>query len=124
MNAVFFVLAGFLGIWGAIRGHIVYCSIRDSFLPQFQDDLSSRYAFSVYALSHSTPLPLQAEYMKPQGCGCAFFLCVSLGFFILGNIPLGCLCLLGFSAIAFGAMKDWKTYKEYCSRAKSQQTRE
>jgi hypothetical protein len=56
---------------------------------------SSRYAFSVYALAHSTPLPLQAEYMKSLGCGSACLFCVSLGFFISGNIPFGCLWRLG-----------------------------
>ena len=120
----FFVLGGFLGILSAIRGHIVYSSIRDSFPPQFQDDLSSRYAFGVYALEHSTPLPLQASYVKSLGGGCAGFLCVSLGFFVSGNIPSGCLSLLFFFAVAYSTMKSWKAYKENCSRAESRQAKE
>jgi hypothetical protein len=124
LNAVFFVLAVFLGIWAAIRYHIVYCKIRDTFPPQFQDDLPSRYAFPVYALSHSTPLPLQAEYMKSLGCACACFFCVSLAFFASGNIPFGILCLLASFAITFSTMKSWKTYKENSRRAEAQQTKD
>ena len=124
MKAVFFALAAFLGIWGAIRGHIVYCLIRDTFPPQFQDDLSSRFAIYVYALSHSTPLPLQAEYLKSLACGSASLFCVALGFLISGNIPFGSLWLLGFFAVAFSTVKSWTTYKANCSRAESQQTNE
>ena len=124
MYAAFFVLGGFIGLWGVIRNHIVYLKIRHTFPPQFQDDLSSKFAFGVYAVSHSTPLPLQTEYLKSKGWGCVSFLSVSLGFFIQGNIPLGCLFLLMLSVLAYSTMKDWKEYKENCRRAESQQIKE
>jgi hypothetical protein len=124
MYAAFFVLGGFIGLWAGIRNHIVYLKIRHTFPPQFQDDLSSKFAFGVYAVSHSTPLPLQTEYLKSKAWACVSFLSVSLGFFILGNIRFGCVCLLAFIVIAYSTMKDWKTYKENGIRAQSQQVEE
>jgi hypothetical protein len=124
LQVAFFVLGGYLGMWGGIRNHIVYLKIKDTFPEQFDDELFSRFAFGVYAISRSTPLPLQTEYMKSMGWGCVSFLSMSLGFFISGNIPFGCLCLLASLAIASSIMKDWKAYKENCSRAESQQTKE
>jgi hypothetical protein len=65
MAAVFVVGAVMAIIWSAAKYRIVYRTVVDSLPPQ----LSSRYAFPVYALSASTPLPLQAEYVNPSGAG-------------------------------------------------------
>jgi hypothetical protein len=61
MAATFFVMAAIAGILSAVRYQIVYHSMVDSFPLQFQDDLTSRYAFPVLVLNPSTPLSLQAE---------------------------------------------------------------
>jgi hypothetical protein len=116
MAAVFFVAGAIALIWSAVRYQIVYRSLIDSFPPQFQDDLTSRYAFPVLALSPSTPLPLQADYMKTLWGSCAGFLCISLGFFVSQNVPFGFLCLLGFFWAVFSTLKSWKTYKENYNR--------
>src|SRR4051794_221026 len=115
MAPLFFTVGAIAGIWSAVRSQILYRQLVDSFPPQFQDQLTSRYAFSVYALDPSTPLPLQAEYMKCQYAGCACILGISLGFFSL-NIPAGCLVLLGFLLSVFWTFKSWKTYQENCNR--------
>ena len=124
MAAVFFVMGGMAMIWSAVRSQVVYRSIVDSFPPQFQDDYTSRYAFSVYALAPSTPLPLQAEYMKALWAGCACMLCVALGCFALPNVVWGCFILAGFFWAVFSTFKSWKTYRENCNRAVSQNDEE
>jgi len=73
-NAVFFVVGAIAAIWSAVKFETVRRSLVESLPPQFQDDYTSRYAFSVYALSTSTPLPLQAEYMKSLWGSCVFCL--------------------------------------------------
>lgn len=113
---LFFAVGAIVGIWSAVRSQILYRKLIDSFPPQFQDDLTSRYAFSVYALDPSTPLSEQAEYMNCQYAGCASILCVSLGFFSLGHVAPGCVVLLGFLLAAFTTFKSWKIYRENCDR--------
>src|SRR6476660_9833410 len=110
MAAVFFVVGAIAVILSAVRCEIVYRSLVDSFPPQFQDELTSRYAFPVLALSPSTPLALQAAYMKALWAGCVCFLCVSLGFFASQNVVFGCFCLLGFFWSVFSTIKSWKTF--------------
>ncbi len=121
MNAVFFVMGAMAAIWSAIRYQFVYRSVVDSFAPQFSDDLSSRYAFPVFALSAPTPLSLQAEYMKSLWGGCVAFLRASLGFFSARNPVLGCFLLLVFFFCIFGTFKSWRTYKENCRHAEERQ---
>ena len=79
MAAVFVVGAVMAMIWSAAKYLIVYRALVDSLPPQ----LPSRYTFPVYALSASTPLPLQAEYVKSLWGGSVGFFCVSLCFFSL-----------------------------------------
>ncbi|WJR76478.1 hypothetical protein [Bradyrhizobium sp. NP1] len=117
MPALFFAVGVIAFIWSAVKSQIVYYSVRDSFPPQFQDDLNARYAFSVYALMPSTPLPLQAEYMKSLWGFCVSFLCFSLGCFSMQNVVLGCFLLIGFILVVFSTFKSWRTYKENCNRA-------
>jgi hypothetical protein len=99
-------------IWSAARYEFVYRSLIDSFPPQFQDDLTSRYAFPVYALSPSTPLSLQANYVKSLWAGCLSLFFCALAFFSAGNVVFGCFVMAGLSWTIFGATKSWKTYRE------------
>jgi TRAP-type C4-dicarboxylate transport system permease small subunit len=124
MVAVFVVLAGLAGIWSGIKSQIVYNSIVDSFPPQFQDPLASRYAFSVLALSHTTPLSLQAEYVSSQIGGCVVFLCISLAFFSIHQLIIGCLILIALFAQVWSTIKSRKTYKENCDRAQARGNKE
>lgn len=119
MAAVFFVVSAMAGIWSAIRYEIVYRSVVDSFPPQFQDDLTSRYAFPVYVLSPSTPLPLQADYVNSLWGSCVVCLCVSLGFFSSQNVVFGCFVLAGFFWTLFSTFKSWKTYRQNCNRTQA-----
>ena len=117
LGAVFAVTSLIAGVWSAVNYQIVYYALIDSFPPQFQDSLNSRYAFPVYAMSPSTPLSLQADYLKSLAGGCFAMLCFSLSCFSFQRADGGCLALVGFSAAAVSAIKSWKTYKENCNLA-------
>jgi hypothetical protein len=106
MVGLFAVLCGIAAIWSGIRYHFVYRSIVDSFPPQFQGEPTSHYAFPVLALNPSTPLSLRAEYVKASWGGCVAFLCVSLCFFSIGEVIVGCLGLIVFIVYVFRAIRD------------------
>lgn len=114
MEAFFFAVGILAGIWCAVRTQVLYHKLVGSFPPQFQDDLSSRYAFPVLALSASTPLPLQAEYINCQYAGCVCLLCISLGGFFVGNAPFGGLGLIATLCSAVSTFRSIKIYKENC----------
>jgi hypothetical protein len=116
MAALFVIGSGIAFLWTGIKLQIIRNSLIDSFPPQFQDDLTSRYAFPVLVLSPSTPLPLQAEYVKASWGGCVAFLCVALCFFSIREPIVGCISLGIFLAGVFITIKSSKTYKENCDR--------
>ena len=120
MAAVFVVGAAMAFIWTAAKYQMVYRSVIDSLPPQ----LSSRFAFPVYALSPSTPLELQAEYVKSLWGGSAGFLCVSLCFFSLQEIGAGCAAFAVFCWSVVYSVKARKNYMENCSQALAQDQRE
>ena len=98
--------------WSGVRYEIVYRAVVDSFPPQFQGPETSRYAFPVLVLSPSTPLSLQADYLKSLLGGCVTFLCLSLCFFSLGQLAVGCIIFAVFLRSIFYAIKSWKTYRQ------------
>ena len=124
MAVVFAVGCGIAFIFSAVKTEIVYRAIIDSFPPQFQDPYNSRYAIHVWALSHSTPLPLQAEYIESLWAACVAFLCLSLCFFSLQQPIIGCVCLAVFAGCVFSTVRSWKIYKENCNRATNQNDKE
>jgi len=122
MPAVFGVMCFIAMIWSAVKYQFVYRAVIDTLPPQFQEN--SRYAFPVYALSPSTPLPMQAEYMQSLWGACAALLCASLAFFSAHNVPFGAFCLIGCLWGVIYAFKSQKTYRENCNRAENQFTGE
>ncbi|GKQ52856.1 hypothetical protein [Bradyrhizobium sp. Ce-3] len=80
MSVVFFAVAAIVAIWSAVKSEVIRRELVDAFLPQFQDYDMSRYALHTYAFAPSTPLSLQAEYMKMLCGGCAAALSGSPGF--------------------------------------------
>jgi len=91
--AVFVVGAFIVAIWSIVIYQNVYNSVIEFFPPQFQDPFTSRYAFPVLALSPSTPLSLQADYVKSLSGFCVVFLCISLSFFSIQQVAIGFLRL-------------------------------
>ena len=116
MAAVFVVGAFIAAIWSIVIYQNVYNSVIEFFPPQFQDPLTSRYAFPVLALGPSTPLSLQADYVKSLSGFCVVFLCISLSFFSIQQVVIGCLWLGVFFVSVFSTIKSWKTYKENSNR--------
>ena len=116
MHVVFFVLGGFLLFVSAVRTHFVYRAVLDTLPPRFQDDWTSRYAFSVYALEPTTPVEVQAEYVKAMGLSCPACLSVSLGFFAAGYPVLGGLALLVSIVATYRAVQGWRTYQSNLDR--------
>jgi hypothetical protein len=82
LTAVFAIASAIAAIWSMVKYQIVYNSLIGSFPPQFQDPLTSRYAFPVLALSPSTPLSLQADYVKSLWGFCVLSLYFAV-FFLL-----------------------------------------
>src|SRR6267378_8681417 len=117
VGVVFAVMGFIAAIWSIAKYQIVYNSLKESFPPQFQDPLTSRYAFPVLALSPSTPASLQADYVKSLEGFCVLSLCISLSFFSFQQVIIGCLFLVFFFVSVFSMVKSWKTYKENCNRA-------
>ena len=115
--AVFVVGAFIAAIWSIIIYQNVYNSVIEFFPPQFRDPLTSRYAFPILALSRSTPLLLQADYVKSLSGFCVLFLCISLSFFSIQQLIIGCLFLGVFFVAVFSTIKSWKTYKANCNRS-------
>ena len=119
MIVIFAIGALIAAIWSIVIYQNVYNSVIEFFPPQFQDPFTSRYAFPVLALSPSTPLSLQADYVKSL-CGfCVLFLCISFIFFSIQQVVIGCLCLSVFFVSVFSTVKSWKTYKANCNRAET-----
>jgi hypothetical protein len=120
MAAVFGVGTAMAFIWAAAKYQMVYGSVVDSLPPQ----LLSRYAFPAYALSPSTPLALQAEYVNSLWGMSVAFLCVSLCFFSLQEIGAGCAAFGVFCWSVIYSVKARKSYTENCSQALAQDQRE
>src|SRR4051812_35106588 len=108
MVAVFAVMAVFSGIWSAIRYEAVSNALIDSLPPQFQDPLNSRYAVPVYALHSSTPLELQADFVKSQVGGCVAMLCFAMSCYLGGRMDGALLASAGSVAGVYSTIKSWK----------------
>lgn len=119
MAVLFGVGAAMAFIWGGAKYQMVYISVIDSLPPQ----LSSRYAFPAYALSPSTPLALQAEYVKSLWGMSVGFLCVSLCFFSLQEIGAGCAAFAVFCWSVVYSVKAKKSYAENCNQDQREEAR-
>lgn len=98
-------------VWSIVKYQTAYVAVMDLLPPQFQDGLNSRYAFPEYALRPSTPLALQAEYVKSQVGFCVAAVGCSLLCFLYEKTALGLIVLamsFWFTALT---IKSWKTYK-------------
>ena len=120
MTAVFAVMAGIAAIFAGVKSEITRRALIDSLPPQFQGYDELRYAVDVYALEPSTPLPLQADYMKSLWAGCAMLLCGALSFFAAGNLPFGGFVLIIFVFALVLTVRSWRKYRENCERAEGQ----
>ena len=117
MHIAFFVLGGFLLFVSAIRTYSVQRAIVETLPPQFQEYEKARYAVSVYALEPTTPLDVQADYVRSEGLACGACLSISAGLFAADHAVFGSLALIAFAWTGYGALADWKTYMSNRERA-------
>jgi hypothetical protein len=115
--AVFVVGAFVAAIWSIVIYQNVYNSVIELFPQQSQDPFTSRYASPVLARSPSTPLSLQADYVKSLSGFCVVFLCISIVFFSIQQVIIGYLSLGVFLVSVLSTIKSWKTYKANCNRS-------
>jgi hypothetical protein len=123
MTALFTVLALMALIWSIVTYQRVLNAMREYLPPQFQDFESSRFAFSVWALQHPTPLSVQAEYVRYLKGSCVAVLCIALALLSSHQtiaVIFGCVFLTAFVYGVFLAIKSVKIYEQNCKRAQAQ----
>ena len=89
------------------------------YFPQYEDRFRSRLAVPEFALSPSTPLSLQLEYVQSLMGGCIFIFCMSLICFLYEN-PVGGWLFIGIVLIAVAStLKYWTKYQANVNRKKA-----
>ncbi|MDH6262979.1 hypothetical protein [Bradyrhizobium sp. BR13661] len=115
--AVFFgVLCALAVTWSIVKYFGVQSVVSDTLPLQFRDGLNSRYAIPIYALEPSTPLAVQAEYMKSLAGGCVAVPSFALACFFAGQMQAALLGTLGATVVVISTVKSWMTYRDNCRR--------
>jgi hypothetical protein len=114
----------FAALWSVFKYQTTYVALTDSLPPQFQDGLNSRYAFPEYVLRPSTPLALQAEYVKSQVGFCFATLGCSLLCFLHEKNAVGLIVLAMFFGFTALTIKSWRTYQANLNRRTDRDDRE
>jgi hypothetical protein len=103
-------------IWSAVKYFEIQSVVLDTLPLHLRDGLNSRYAIPIYALEPSTPLPVQAEYMKSLAGGCVAMPCFALACFFAGQMLGALLGTLAATVVLISTVKSWMTYRENCRR--------
>jgi hypothetical protein len=106
-------------LWSMFKYQTAYVALIDALPSQFQDGLSSKFAFPEYVLRPSTPLETQADYIQSQIGFCFAALGIALLCFLYEKAVVGSIVLamfVGFSALT---IKSWKTYQSNRDRRSS-----
>jgi hypothetical protein len=98
-------------LWSLLKYQAAYVALMDSLPPQFQDGLSSKFAFPEYVLRPSTPRVLQLDYLKSQVGFCFATLGVSLLCFFLEKTNAGLIILVMFLGFTALTIKSWMIYR-------------
>jgi hypothetical protein len=104
-------------IWSVLLRRQVHDALVDSLPPMFHEYPYDQYVADEFAPKPSTPLAVQADYLRSLIGGCLFALCISLSWFIGGNVFAGCFFLLALIGTAIVTFRAWKAYKANCNRA-------
>jgi hypothetical protein len=107
-------------LWSVFKYQTTYAALIDSLPLQFRDGLSSKFAFPEYVLSPSTPLALQADYVRSQIGFCLATLGVSLLCLLNEKMLAGLIILFLFFGFTVLTMKSWKRYSENYNRRATQ----
>jgi hypothetical protein len=104
-------VSGLALFWSFLRYHRVYYAVVDSLPLELRDEHTSHFAFHTIALRRSTPLALQADYVKSYAVACVAPLAMSLSCFMLDNVVAGWGFLILFLMSSAVTIKSWKAYK-------------
>ena len=111
-------------LWSAFKYQTTYAALIDSLPLQFRDGMTSKFAFPEYVLSPSTPLALQAEYVKSQIGFCFATLGCSLLCFLYEKNAVGFIILAMFFGFTALTIKSWRTYQANLNRRTDRDDRE
>lgn len=111
-------------LWSLFKYQTTYVAVIDLLPSQFQDGLNSRYAFPEYALSPSTPLALQVDYVKSQMGFCFATFGVSLLCFLFQKTVVAWIVLVMFFGFSALAIKSWKAYQANRNRRTARDDKE
>ncbi|WP_049823290.1 hypothetical protein [Bradyrhizobium sp. WSM2254] len=106
------VICALATIWSALKYFEIQSALSDTLPLQFRDGLNSRYAIPIYALEPSTPLAVQAEYVKSLAGGSVALTCFALACLFAGQMPGVLLASVGAIAVTISTIKSWKTYRQ------------
>jgi hypothetical protein len=103
-------------VWTIVKYQMAYTALIELLPPQFQDGLSSKFAFPEYVLCPSTPLSLQADYVQSQIGACLAALGISLLCLLYEKVLVSSIVLVVFFGFTFLTIKSWKTYQTNSKR--------
>jgi len=103
-------------LWSAFLIQKVRYAVMDTLPPELADPNFPYSVYPEFALGPSTPLALQADYLKSQMLFFLAFLGFSLDCFLLGKAIMGWVLLAMFVGFATLTIKNRKIYKANCSR--------
>lgn len=99
-------------IWSGFKYYAVYVALVDTFPPEWRDSLTARFALSQAALSPSTPLVVQADYVASEIGGCLVTFLLSLLLFSVGEARGGWLLAAIFLLIIASTIRSARKYWE------------
>ena len=116
MIAALAIATAFAALWSLFKYQTAYIALIDLLPPQFQDGVSSKFAVPEYVFRPSTPLTLQAAYVKSQIGFCLATFGISLLCFSFEKTIVGWIVLAMFFGFTALTIKSWTTYKANCNR--------
>jgi hypothetical protein len=79
---------------------------------EFRGNMTERFVLSEIGMDSSTPLPVQANYMKSMWAGTAAMLFFALTLFSIDQSFGGWLGMIFFLIVAASTVKSWMTYQK------------
>ena len=111
--------------WSIFKYQTAYSELIELFPLEFQNPMISRIAFPEIALSPSTPLALQTDYMKSLIGSCFAALGFALfSIFFFEQAAARWLPSVAFSVMTASTIKSWKIYKENVNRRMARDDKE
>ena len=97
-------------LWAGFKYYAVYFALVDSFPPEWRNTSTERFAIDQFALSPSTPLAVQADYVESQFAGCLGVFVLWLLLFFVDQTNKHWLVLAGFVVVAASTIRSARLY--------------